>query len=150
MARGFFAALAAAERAAYRQARAEQRARERQARAVLQAERQAARAATRLFHENQSDEADALTKEIQDRFHSLETILERSLGQNPKIYLGTLKREPPPKPLPDNPPQLEAFLPSKPGFLKWLLVQARENHEKSLRDAHDRFVTPWRITTPPN
>ena len=141
MSRGFFTALAAAARAAERQARAEQRARERHARAVLRAEKEADREATRAFHESQVDEADTLTNEVQERFHSLETVLERSLGLNPQIDLATLKREPPQKPAPGDAPKLAAFLPSKPGILKRLLVETRKDYEKSVREANDRFVS---------
>ena len=124
MSRGFFSASVAAARAAERQARAEQRARERHKRTVLRAEQDAARKATRLFHENQVAEADALTKEAQDRFRSLETILERTLNQHPAIVLTTLKRRLPHKPSPCGRPELDTFLPSKPSTTLADLVYA--------------------------
>lgn len=140
MSRGFFSASVAAARAAERQARAEQRARERHKRTVLRAEQDAARKATRLFHENQVAEADALTKEAQDRFRSLETILERTLNQHPAIVLTTLKRRLPHKPSPCGRPELDTFLPSKPRLINRLFVRTRTHYETSLREAHDRFV----------
>jgi restriction system protein len=139
-------------RAAARAERDRQRAQASQQAAMVRtlrnAERQAkadAKEATKFHVAAQIEEADDLSRAVQDREKAIGNLLARSLGKNPMVDLSTMMKSFTPTRFDEtkwellSPPNLDEFAAKAPGFFARLLPGATGRHERRVMDADRRF-----------
>jgi restriction system protein len=139
-------------RAAARAERDRQRAQASQqaamARALRNAERQAkadAKEAARLHVAAQIEEADDLTRAVQDREKAIGNLLACSLGKNPMVELSTMMKSFTPTKFDEtqwnllSPPNRDEFAAKAPSFFARLLPGATGRHERRVMEGDRRF-----------
>lgn len=116
-------------------------------RALQDTERQAkadGKEAARLHLAAQMEEADALTREVEDCETAIETLLARALARNPAVNLdGLLKIFEPgcfdERPWVSSAPSEASFMPEFPGFFARLMPGASGRLERKVEDARNQF-----------
>ena len=140
-------------RAAARAERAQQQAQIRQQAAAIRelrnADRQAKadkKEAARLYVASRTEEADDLTKAVQQREAAIERVLVEALGKNPAVPLGSTLRSFVDGHFEESQwvsvqPRIEDYLPHKPGFWASLVPGAAGRHGRRVADAKRRYQT---------
>jgi restriction system protein len=159
MARSFLHTLARLERAQMQALRAAEREAARQLREAEREERELRRHAAleereqkRLYAESHSEEAEAMTRQLEECVADLEGILTHTLHVDDYLDLDLLKREQgfphfEPGELAEEvaAPTEADYFPAPPSFLKRLVPGSQKRYERALLVGRERFQTDARV-----